>query len=184
LRAPWSEKVNTSGSSAKIRAVPFTLVNIEVHHRDPRDSTRALQHADGHRDIIEHAEAFAMIGKGVMSATGEVDAQPGLERVLRCFDRALHRPERPLPQLGTPGKAEAARLRRREGAVEHGLGVVRGVGQLQGPALDPVRLLDAFWWEQPTTDDGVPDPGVLGDRKAVAGGQVDRVPGGRPRAHG
>ena len=38
----------------------------------------ALQHANGHSDVVEHGKAFAVIGKGVVRAARQVRGQPML----------------------------------------------------------------------------------------------------------
>ena len=62
----------------RVGAVP--LVHVEVDDRGARDPAFVLQGAHRHRDVVEHAEALAVIGEGVVRAAGEVDREAVGER--------------------------------------------------------------------------------------------------------
>ena len=46
-------------------------MHVEIDDRDAVDAPR-LQHADCDRDIVERAEAFAVVREGVMKAAADV----------------------------------------------------------------------------------------------------------------
>ena len=51
----------------------------------------ALHSADGHGDVVDHAESLAMIGKGVVKAAADADADFVDQGLARCEDRAARR---------------------------------------------------------------------------------------------
>ena len=59
----------------------------------------ALQHPGGDRDVVEHAEAFAAIGKRMVRAAGEVRRHAVIERDARRRDRRADRSPRALDHL-------------------------------------------------------------------------------------
>ena len=56
----------------------------------------APQKARRYRHIVEHAEALAVVGKGVMRSTREIHRDTVVERGASRCDRASHGAERPL----------------------------------------------------------------------------------------
>ena len=50
------------------------LVNIAIHRHGSADLVIALQTTDRHRNIVDHAEALAMIGMRVMKSSADADA--------------------------------------------------------------------------------------------------------------
>ena len=83
-------------------------MDVEVNDRSTPQQSLALQQAHGDGDIVEDAESLAVIGKGVVRATGEVHGnavpQRGGGRLARPADRA----QRALDERGRPGKTNAA----------------------------------------------------------------------------
>lgn len=59
---------------------PVAVVHVAVHDGRPRDCPLALEHPDRNRDVVEEAEALAVVLAGVMKAATEVDAQSARPR--------------------------------------------------------------------------------------------------------
>ena len=88
----------------RVRAVP--LMHVEVDDRGALDPAVALQRADGDGDVVEYAEAFAVIRKGVVRSAGEIHRDPVLDRVARRLDRAARGAVRSLDERLGPGESE------------------------------------------------------------------------------
>ena len=56
------------------------LMDVEIDHQRALDQPLAPQHADRDGHIVEEAEARAVIGEGMVAATGGVAGQPVLQR--------------------------------------------------------------------------------------------------------
>ena len=59
--------------AGKNRSGPVALVDIAIHGHGASDSVIPLHAADGHGHVVNHAEAFAVVGKGVMKSAADVD---------------------------------------------------------------------------------------------------------------
>ena len=55
-------------------------MNVEIDHQRPLDQPLPAQHADRYRDIVEEAEARAVIDEGVVAAPRRVAGEPVLQR--------------------------------------------------------------------------------------------------------
>jgi hypothetical protein len=66
----------------KNRCCSISLMDIAVHNHSPRNHVVRLQSADCDRDVVDHAEAFAMIREGVVEASAEIDCDAVLKRLL------------------------------------------------------------------------------------------------------
>jgi hypothetical protein len=64
------------------------LMNVGVHDDSVLDEFIALQAADSDGDVVYRAEAFAVIGVGVVKAAGEVAGEAVAERELSGEDCA------------------------------------------------------------------------------------------------
>jgi len=100
-------------------------VRVEVDDEGAPHDLLAPQGLDGEGDVVEHAEALAMVAKSVMRAAADVQAQASLERQARG---------REVP------RGERVRLHRRARPwqLHHGL-LVQGERAGAG-AADPIAL--------------------------------------------
>ena len=58
------------------RGGAVALMDVEIDHQRPLDQPLLAQNADRDGDIVEEAEARAMIGEGVVAAAGGVAGEP------------------------------------------------------------------------------------------------------------
>ncbi len=75
----------------KMSGGTVSLVHVAVDGHGAPDSSALLHHANRDRDVIDHAEAFAVIGEGMMKAAADVHADAVLrgparrpESIRRC----------------------------------------------------------------------------------------------------
>jgi hypothetical protein len=64
------------------------LMDVGVNDHGGLDGAVGLQAANGDGDVVDDAEAFAVIGKSVVKAAAEVRSGSGGEGALSCFDGA------------------------------------------------------------------------------------------------
>ena len=81
------------------------LMDIEIDHGCTPEATFLLEHADGHRNVIEYAKTLATIGKSMVSPTGEVTRQAILQRSSGRHESPLRGQARASPQGGRPWHA-------------------------------------------------------------------------------
>jgi len=83
----------------RCRAIALMYVEIE-------DGRAQMQRSNGHSEVIEHAEARAVVREGVMCPTGERAAPSGVERLASGGERSTHRTERAADQPLGPRESE------------------------------------------------------------------------------
>ena len=72
------------------------MVDIAIHRHGPRDPSILLHAADRDCDVVDHAEALAMVGKGMVKSAADVKRDSISQRVLSSEDRsARSQPESP-----------------------------------------------------------------------------------------
>ena len=49
-------------------------MDVAIHHQGPRDQPFLLQRANRHRDIVNGAEAFAVIRKGMVKSAADIES--------------------------------------------------------------------------------------------------------------
>ena len=155
------------------RGIP--LVHIEIHHQQPLHQTLVQQHLGGNGDVIEDAEAAAVVGEGVVGPPRQMAGQTMLQRQPCCHHRAAH---------GQPGASDqrmccrqadttlglAIQLTSGEGLVigawMHQFQPTPGAGQWLVKLLGPCQRarLEAF-----------PQQFEFGHREAMARGQRSAV---------
>jgi len=72
-------------------------VHVKIDDRRAPDQPLSPQLGDGNRDIVEHAEAFAMVGKRVVRAARQIRGQPIAKRSSRRQQGSRSRQGRALP---------------------------------------------------------------------------------------
>ena len=55
-------------------------MNVAINHQGAFDLVVFLQAANGDGDVVDHAEALAVVGEGMMKSSAEADADAVLER--------------------------------------------------------------------------------------------------------
>ena len=76
------------GIAGKNGGGTVAVVDVGVDDHGSLDGTVVLEAADGDGDVVDDAEAFAVVGEGVMEAAADVGRRAGGEGALPCFDRA------------------------------------------------------------------------------------------------
>src|ERR1035438_4290892 len=79
------------------------VVDVAIHHHGAADGAVPLYAADGDRDVVKRAEAFAVAGESVMESAAYVEPHARLQRQLRGQDCAAGRQAerlRHLPGVG------------------------------------------------------------------------------------
>src|SRR5260221_4723483 len=64
------------------------VVHITIHGHGPCDLALLMHALDGNRDIMNHAETFAMVRKRVMESAADIAGHAVLERQVRGQNRA------------------------------------------------------------------------------------------------
>jgi hypothetical protein len=93
------------------------------------NSVVALKRADRDRNVVEDAEAFAVIGEGMMRSAGEIHRDPVLDRVPCGLARSARRPVRTFDDRFGPRKSETPFFIGREPSGCESIDVVGGVDQ-------------------------------------------------------
>src|SRR5689334_24061323 len=65
-----------------------SLVNVAIYGHGAGDLVVTLHAANRNRDIVNHAEAFAVIGEGMVKTSGNIESNPVVERVIGSKDRS------------------------------------------------------------------------------------------------
>ena len=92
-------------------------MDIAVDHHGAGDLAVALHAADGNRYVVDQAEAFAVIGEGVVKAASNVHAAAIPQRLLGGSNRSPgHMPER-LYQFFAVGHFQLQFLARAQGSM-------------------------------------------------------------------
>ena len=169
----------------KDRSVAVALVDIQVDDERAANPHRPHQHPYGDGYIVQHTEAFAVPGEGMVGAPGEVAGQAIFQRHHRRIQCALDGQTGAFYQLLGPGKAHFAHFLFGEGAVSEAGDVVFGVNEEE---ITPVGFAwrhnigwgdDIFAQELPAEGrefahrEGVP----FGERDVVAFAVTDSHPG-------
>ncbi len=63
-------------------------MDVAIHDHRAADPFLALHDADGDGDVVDHAEAFAMVGKGMVESAAEAEADAVLQRAASGQDGA------------------------------------------------------------------------------------------------
>jgi hypothetical protein len=114
-------------------------MGIQVHdHRSP-DRSLPLQRANGHSDIMQRAETFSVMRKGMMEAAADMKADALAQGEPRSQQRSAGpQPERIL-QSRTPGKIQDGALGRAKQVKPEALHITRTVDQEQVAVGDRIR---------------------------------------------
>jgi hypothetical protein len=121
-----------------------------------------------------------MAGEGMVRSPGEVHREAVSQRVVARLQRAPHGAQRALHQLGRPGKPKPPHLGGLQLAVREAPHVAGGVHAQQLLLRRAPRVAHPLGRHDPLRDHGVAQQGVLGDGKAVAGGEGKGVARGGP----
>jgi len=141
----------------------------------------ALQGADRDGDVVEHAEPFTVVGKGVVRSAGEVHRDAVVERVTRRLARSACRAVRSLDQRLRPWKAQAALFVLREGAARESIHVVGGVNEQEVVTVRARRIVHAFGEHDMLGENTFAQQRVLGDRESMPVRERKAVLGAGPR---
>ena len=76
----WNAHAGKDGGRA------VALVDVAIHGHGAGDFVIALHAADGDGHVMNHAEAFAMVGKGVMESAADVECDSILQCIVRRED--------------------------------------------------------------------------------------------------
>jgi hypothetical protein len=68
------------GIVPKDRGRAVAVVYVQVHDGRPPHDALVLQHANRDRDVIDQAEAFAMVREGVVKATAQMGRDVSVQR--------------------------------------------------------------------------------------------------------
>ena len=99
------------------RAIP--LVDVAVEDQHPLNAPPGLHFPGRHGRVVEHAEALAPVGAGVVRATGETSGDAILEGGSRRIHGRARASQRPLDQFAAPGEPDPPHLVPRERARHH-----------------------------------------------------------------
>src|SRR5205823_2347551 len=80
----FAHNLRTTAHARKNCRCPVSLMDIAVHRHRRSNVAVALHAPNRHRHIMNHAEAFAMVGKGVMKPSADVEREAVLKRMFRC----------------------------------------------------------------------------------------------------
>src|SRR5439155_24079323 len=69
----------------------IAVVNVAIHGHGGADFVIALHAADGDRHVVNHAEALAMVGEGVVESAADVEGDSILQRILSSQDGPARR---------------------------------------------------------------------------------------------
>ena len=147
----------------------IALVDVAVKDQHPLDGPSGLHFPGRHGRVVEHAEALAPVGAGVVRASGEAGGDAILEGCGRRIDRRARAPQRPFDQFAAPRETDPPDLVPRERARHDPAEIVPRVHADQfvvggGMRLDEFKRLPCpRVLLQPLSQEH-----VLVDRKAVA----------------
>ena len=96
--------------SGKDRCGAVALVYVAIDYGRALCQFSCAQSADRDRDVVEHAESFAAIGKRMMRAAGQIRAEATVERRVCSGNRAAGCVERSAHERFGPGKSETPDL--------------------------------------------------------------------------
>lgn len=129
----------------------IALMDIEIDDGDAADEAERAEMLNGDGDVVEDAEACALMGEGVMGATGEIAAEAVLHGIEGRGDGATDGSEGAVDERFGPGKADAADGLLREGAAKEGIEVVGRVDAgelLPGSEGGALKAEVAGWGEE------------------------------------
>jgi hypothetical protein len=106
---------------------PVPLMHVQVYDGGAPHPAVALECAHGHRDVVEHAKALAVVGEGVVGTAGQVHRHAVLQGGPRGRHRPPHRPVRALHEMRRPRESDPPLLGRRQPPARQALDVVRPV---------------------------------------------------------
>ena len=113
----------------KMKGGAVPLMNVAIDGHGPADSTTLLHDPNGNGDVVDHAEALAVIGKGVVKATADVDAYTVLQRPLRSQDGPSGVQHEGVDHLWRVGNFHLQLFARAQAAFHQLVDVMRGVDQ-------------------------------------------------------
>ena len=160
------------------------LVDIEVDDQGPGCAPLSLQHADGDGNVVQHAEALAVIGKRVVGAARQVARHAVFQCSARSFDRSLHRQLRPAPERRRPRDADAADLGRLQRPRREFLQVPGRMNKREVAGWRFVGDEDVLRLQHPLAEQPLVRQRVLGHGKRVPRRQRNEVVGVVCVAHG
>jgi len=152
------------------------LVDVAIHGHGARDLLLLLQAADGHGHVVDHAEALAVVGEGVVEAAAQVEGHAVSQRVLGRQDGAARGQPEGAHQLRRVRDLEQQFLLIGERAGLELADVVGGVHQQDVVVRGRLRLQEVLRrgqarFQQPLVD----EPVLLGGEDMRAQGQVVAV---------
>jgi hypothetical protein len=153
-------------------------MDVEIDHCGALDPTVALEQADGHGDIVEDTEPFAVIREGVVRATGEVHRDAVTQRCRRGLAGAADRAHRAREERRRPREPDPPLLVGADRPVLDARHVSRRMHEQQCIPRRRRRLVDPLDGDEPLADHPVAEPRVLLDRKAMTGREWNHVPRG------
>ena len=115
------------------------LVHVEVDHQRAADQPLGQQQAGGDRHVVEHAEAGAEAGEGVMAAAGGVAGDAMLQRQPGGQHRAGHGAAAAQRQHRRERQAQPAHRRRVQPLLQHAGDVVAGRARAPARRAVPAR---------------------------------------------
>ena len=153
----------------KDRGGAVALMDVEIHDQRPLDQPFLTQDPDCDGDVVEEAEAGAVIGKGMVTAAGCVAGQSMLERETAgehgAADRRAPAAHKCLGQRQTEASNGAAVERERQ----HRLHIRIVMGERQPRAGRRRGLTEARRRNHAVLQQHLLDPPELPDGEAVAG---------------
>src|SRR3954467_9924727 len=91
--ARW-QRFTSSARTRKNRSRAVAVVHVTIDSHGGADFTVALHTANGDRDVVNHAKAFAVIRKSVVKSAADVDRDSFVQCILRSKNRtACSEPE-------------------------------------------------------------------------------------------
>ena len=107
----------------------IALVDIEVHNECALRNVFGVEHVGGQDKVVEEAEAFWAISKGMVGASSDVHGHPALRSHEGTFRGALHDDGFALDQGAGPFESRSALVGGTEYALLQGLPIFRGVAE-------------------------------------------------------
>ncbi len=124
------EKVKISGPAGQRGGRAVALVEVAVDDHDPFGQPVRDDLAGGHGDVVEQAEALAVLGEGVVEAAADVDGQPRLEGLAGGQHRPADGQEGEADELGRVADLQGLELGRAQAAGLDALEIAARVDEL------------------------------------------------------
>ena len=142
-------------------------MHVEIDDQRAADSSLSLKHADGDRDIVEDAEAGAVVRECVVATAGCAAGDAVIEGEACGQHGSAHRGLRAEGHRGRQGNANAPGRRGRQRLAEHTLDVAAIVNALEPGLRRRLGLDHPVAGRQAVLDQHLDQAGKLGSGEAT-----------------